>query len=310
MYASQGIHNGSPADDSRGFYPDPWESLYVLIRFDESVLAVVAFIYDACAIGLPVIENEEVMAEHVHLQYCLFRIHRFQLELFGADDVVFRIGFVVLFLPEFMVRVHFQFGEEVLLRILLPELAVDLRLMLSDLPFEFVHDQVDRRIHILVLFLRSQSQVFHRNCDFDFALLVAVSLDIDMCMCVRSICKVTFQLADLFLYFHFMVFRRYCDFDCALLFAVSLDIAMCMCVRSICKVTFQLADLFLDVVPDCICYLNIFSSNFTSDHSEPPPSMRYTSCFYYIRVFRLLKTLTHPRRQAFLCKFFQAPDVQ
>src|SRR5699024_561671 len=264
MYASQGIHNGSPADDSRGFYPDPWESLYVLIRFDESVLAVVAFIYDACAIGLPVIENEEVMAEHVHLQYCLFRIHRFQLELFGADDVVFRIGFVVLFLPEFMVRVHFQFGEEVLLRILLPELAVDLRLMLSDLPFEFVHDQVDRRIHILVLFLRSQSQVFHRNCDFDFALLVAVSLDIDMCMFVRSICKVTFQLAD----------------------------------------------LFLDVVPDCICYLNIFSSNFTSDHSETPPSMRYTSCFYYIRVFRLLKTLTHPRRQAFLCKFFQAPDVQ
>src|SRR5699024_5822804 len=85
---------------------------------------------------------------------------------------------------------------------------------------------------------------------------------------------------------------------------------MCMCVRSICKVTFQLADLFLDVVPDCICYLNIFSSNFTSDHSETPPSMRYTSCFYYIRVFRLLKTLTHPRRQAFLCKFFQAPDVQ
>src|SRR5699024_7632397 len=138
MYASQGIHNGSPADDSRGFYPDPWESLYVLIRFDESVLAVVAFIYDACAIGLPVIENEEVMAEHVHLQYCLFRIHRFQLELFGADDVVFRIGFVVLFLPEFMVRVHFQFAEQVLLRILLPELPLDLRLMLSHLRCEFV----------------------------------------------------------------------------------------------------------------------------------------------------------------------------
>src|SRR5699024_8874482 len=115
-----------------GNVSQPVGTLYVLIRFDESVLAVVAFIYNACAFRLPVIENEEIMAEHVHLQYCLFRIHRFQLELFGADNIASGIGFVILFLPEFMVRIHFQFGEEVLLRILFPELAVDLRLMLPD----------------------------------------------------------------------------------------------------------------------------------------------------------------------------------
>ena len=56
------------------------------VRFNQSVFTVSTFVYDVCTIGFRIGEDEEIVAEHVHLENGFLLIHRFQIELFRTDD--------------------------------------------------------------------------------------------------------------------------------------------------------------------------------------------------------------------------------
>ncbi len=61
-------------------------SLNDSVRFNQSVFTVSTFVYDVCTIGFRVGKDEEIMAEHVHLENGFILIHRFQIELFRTYD--------------------------------------------------------------------------------------------------------------------------------------------------------------------------------------------------------------------------------
>ena len=61
-------------------------SLNDSVRFNQSVFTVSTFVYDVCTIGFRIGEDEEIVAEHVHLENGFILIHRFQIELFCTYD--------------------------------------------------------------------------------------------------------------------------------------------------------------------------------------------------------------------------------
>ena len=49
-----------------------------LFCFNQTVPAVATTVNDTRPIGLSVLENEEVMTQHIHLQNRFFRVHRLE----------------------------------------------------------------------------------------------------------------------------------------------------------------------------------------------------------------------------------------
>ena len=66
-------------------------SLYDSVRFNQSVFTVSTFVYDVCTIGFRIGEDEEIVAEHVHLENGFILIHRFQIELFRTYNRKFLV---------------------------------------------------------------------------------------------------------------------------------------------------------------------------------------------------------------------------
>ena len=66
-------------------------SLNDSVRFNQSVFTVSTFVYDVCTIGFRIGEDEEIVAEHVHLENGFILIHRFQIELFRTYDRKFLV---------------------------------------------------------------------------------------------------------------------------------------------------------------------------------------------------------------------------
>ena len=64
-------------------------------RFNQSVVAVVAFVYDIDLAAFSVAEYKEGVVEHIHLQDGFFNLHWLYREAFGFDDLVFvRLSYI------------------------------------------------------------------------------------------------------------------------------------------------------------------------------------------------------------------------
>jgi len=138
----------------KGFFLSPVPGLFV--RFKKAIGAGLSLINHVDLVGLGVHEDEEVVAEKLHLQAGILGIHGLHIELLRADNLdVLALGVVAL--QELRLE-----GTSSLV------LVYDLVLILAELALNNLLNQVDGDIHIVTGLLGPNDGALHRDGDLIF----------------------------------------------------------------------------------------------------------------------------------------------
>ena len=107
-------------------------------------------------------EYEKVMSQEFHLYACIFRIHWFDPEFLGTDDLNFLILFIILIKVCLLEVCGFLL------------LVNDLVLVFTKLTLNYLFNQIDGYIHIIAYLLGTDNVTFHRDRYLD---LLAILLN-------------------------------------------------------------------------------------------------------------------------------------
>ena len=102
------------------------------------------------------------MSEKLHLYACIFRIHWFDPEFLGTDDLNFLILFIILIKVCLLEVCGFLL------------LVNDLVLVFTKLTLNYLLNQIDGYIHIIAYLLGTDNVTFHRDRYLD---LLAILLN-------------------------------------------------------------------------------------------------------------------------------------